>query len=601
MTAPPQLHRTEVEGVPAVWSDVPGPLRAGLVFRVGLADETLPRSGVTHLVEHLAIAALDDTTVGGGVELLGTSFDVWGGKERVVAALEALCAALADLPVGRLPTEARILTTEAASRGPGLEHLLLHLRYGARGPGLPALQELGLRGLDGEDVRSWASECFVRQNAALWLTGAPPGSLRLPLADGQGPRALADPEPAPRRRFPAEAPGLSGGVGVAAVAPTWGRADVTPALLAQTLEVAGHRRLRAERGLSYDVDGRARGIGRSSRHLRLIADCRDEHAATVRDELLGTWRDVADGRHVAEGRRSAMDLLERVRSEPEAQREMLKAGARWLLAGEQPYGYEEALERMRATDDAAVSALARRLLDDLLVVTPEGTPPRFDDPVVAAPPVDGRRHQLRRVPKHLMAGVELVVGDAGVSLVADDRADTVRFDEVAAAVGAPGGGLDLIGTDGTVLPLDPRDFRDGDEALAAIEARVPPDPRVPLDPRAAHVEAVATRQLKRRWAVGESLDLVWERLADDEEIRVLAEASRGVRGGVLAVTDRRVLWITKILEERVHAWPRDRIRRASGRDVGVAARLRLSLDGDDDVTLWISPRGRLRMILDELQ
>jgi hypothetical protein len=33
----------------------PGPLSAGLVFRVGQADETLAWSGITHMVEHLAL------------------------------------------------------------------------------------------------------------------------------------------------------------------------------------------------------------------------------------------------------------------------------------------------------------------------------------------------------------------------------------------------------------------------------------------------------------------------------------------------------------------------------------------------------------------
>lgn len=36
-----ELHETEVDGVPLVWSDVAGPLRAGLLFRVSQADERL--------------------------------------------------------------------------------------------------------------------------------------------------------------------------------------------------------------------------------------------------------------------------------------------------------------------------------------------------------------------------------------------------------------------------------------------------------------------------------------------------------------------------------------------------------------------------------
>lgn len=53
------LARCEVvDGVPVVFADVPGPQRAGLVFRVGWSDEQIPLRGATHLVEHLSLSAL---------------------------------------------------------------------------------------------------------------------------------------------------------------------------------------------------------------------------------------------------------------------------------------------------------------------------------------------------------------------------------------------------------------------------------------------------------------------------------------------------------------------------------------------------------------
>ncbi len=51
------VQKTEVDGVPTVWAPSEGELTAGLVFRVGRADETWARSGITHLVEHLALHA----------------------------------------------------------------------------------------------------------------------------------------------------------------------------------------------------------------------------------------------------------------------------------------------------------------------------------------------------------------------------------------------------------------------------------------------------------------------------------------------------------------------------------------------------------------
>ena len=35
-----QLHWTEVNGITTIWTEAPEPLRAGLMFRTGRADET---------------------------------------------------------------------------------------------------------------------------------------------------------------------------------------------------------------------------------------------------------------------------------------------------------------------------------------------------------------------------------------------------------------------------------------------------------------------------------------------------------------------------------------------------------------------------------
>ena len=50
--------RTEVDGVPVWFTDVPGPCMGGVLFRVGRQDETLSTHGITHAVEHLALGPL---------------------------------------------------------------------------------------------------------------------------------------------------------------------------------------------------------------------------------------------------------------------------------------------------------------------------------------------------------------------------------------------------------------------------------------------------------------------------------------------------------------------------------------------------------------
>jgi len=214
--------------------------------------------------------------------------------------------------------------------------------------------------------------------------------------------------------------------------------------------------------------------------------------------------------------------------------------------------------------------------------------------------VAGRRFRRSVAPGNAFAPATVIVGDTGVTLENDGDAATIRFADVVAAIARVGGGLDLVSSDGSMLRVDPADVRRGDEAVTAIRAALPPDVVVPLDPRARRLQDAVAQQFKRTWVVTPALEHAWPVLAWDEELVVLAEASRGVRGGVLIVTDRRVILATKLLGEQVQDWPRATIERASGRDVGLAARLRLHLTSGEEIPIWIGPRGRLARVLDEL-
>jgi len=54
-TTAPHVERSELNGIPCFWGMGPGPWGIGMVARVGIVDETLPRRGVTHLLEHSAV------------------------------------------------------------------------------------------------------------------------------------------------------------------------------------------------------------------------------------------------------------------------------------------------------------------------------------------------------------------------------------------------------------------------------------------------------------------------------------------------------------------------------------------------------------------
>src|SRR4029453_2623412 len=132
--------QTDVDGVPAVWVPSSGPMRAGLVFRVGRADETLVTGGITHVLEHLALH-----TVGAPYEhfngMTGATaamFVTQGSADELCAFFATVTAGLRDPSAERLATEKSIIRTEAQSRESGVTDLLTLWRYGPVGYGVSA-------------------------------------------------------------------------------------------------------------------------------------------------------------------------------------------------------------------------------------------------------------------------------------------------------------------------------------------------------------------------------------------------------------------------------------------------------------------------------
>src|SRR5439155_980562 len=115
-TAPGRLipYRVVVDGVPVFWLEVPAPLRAMLVFRVGQVDETLPTHGITHLVEHLAMYPLMQNLeaanrINARVEPFRTRFMASGTPEEIATFLADVTTSLTNLPLDRLENEKKVL------------------------------------------------------------------------------------------------------------------------------------------------------------------------------------------------------------------------------------------------------------------------------------------------------------------------------------------------------------------------------------------------------------------------------------------------------------------------------------------------------------
>ena len=170
------LHWTEVDQVATIWTDAPPPLQAGLLFRTGLADETLAIAGMTHLIEHLSLATMSDHSrlQNGFVGGVMTGFFTMGQPSDVSKFLLNICKALRSLPGDRLESEKQVLEAEDASRHYDLSSNLLTWRYGATGYGLLGLPQLGLKIITLEQLQNHAAQRFTSKNVVLWLTGPCP-------------------------------------------------------------------------------------------------------------------------------------------------------------------------------------------------------------------------------------------------------------------------------------------------------------------------------------------------------------------------------------------------------------------------------------------
>jgi hypothetical protein len=247
---PVPVHRANVSGVPVFSSPADGPVTATLSFRVGRIDERLTTSGITHLVEHLAIPSFADRSLdrSGRVEYVRTVFLAHGEPDEVAGFFASVCAGLDALPLERFETERRILESEATSAGgANVYAVLAGQRFGARGVGLVNWDEHGFDCIPPGDAAAWAAERFTAASAVAWTTGDP-DDLRLSLPEGS---SSFVPPPLERNEF--RAPGYfewgSGGIAFSALVPRTAASLAAVDLLQDRLLQV----LRFELGISYTV------------------------------------------------------------------------------------------------------------------------------------------------------------------------------------------------------------------------------------------------------------------------------------------------------------------------------------------------------------
>jgi hypothetical protein len=457
-----------VNGVPVLFAERPGPVSGGLLFRVGWSDEPLARAGITHLIEHLALHGRHDlsghhnATTGEWI----THFHATGTEAEVVAALSGTCAALRELPVGRIEMEKEILRTEAAGQSFGARDRLRLERYGARGPGLAGYAGFGLSAITPEDVLDWAGDWFVTANAVAWITSAAiPPSLDLRLPPGQR-------RPAPvwtdlLTDTPAYFRGNPGGVVLDAVVPR----SAAASLFAKVASRALFRSLREEGGYSYAAQCEYEPIGADSARITMYADALENAQAAATGGLVDVLAALRGGAIDANDLRASQEAARLALDDPFLGAAMLPGLAMNLLVGGE---YQDAADMQRESDAVTVAdlaAVAQAVWDDALVQIPEGA---LDWAGFTAVPTWSNAEITGRSFRSLdQAGGELVIGDEGVMMRDGGARISVRFGDCVALETWPDGARTLIGSDGFVVHIEPTMHEGLDlDTIARVDAAV---------------------------------------------------------------------------------------------------------------------------------
>jgi zinc protease len=477
VTTRPEPKRWIVSGVPVFQAEVPGRIRAALMFRVGHFDEALHMAGVTHLIEHLALSGLGEQPYeyNGSVDQTHTTFVVSGTAQQVADFFAHVTNALGALPLDRVATERRIIETEAAGHVRSSFRDSMRLRYGALGFGTVDYEQVGLMWLTPQAVAQWAAAHFTSGNATAWVAGPIIPSLGFALPPGG---RIAPPVPAPKR-LPFPVVVEDEGLGVTA-----SMVGTRSAALSAGLSILGYRgrqRIRYTEGLSYNVETAIQELDGRIVHALATTDSLPEHASKAGSALL----DVADvlsltGPDTAEIERVVAAIDEALSDSQTVIAEM-DGMARDELLGLPPRTFATSRQETAALQPGAVAAALKPALDSLILMIPAGTKsprPHFAPyPFMQAHPLPGTE-----VRSAYDTGEVFVVGPSGVSLCdSERRAYSIVWQEIAVGARWQDGTRLLIGRDGTHVMFRPPMWRNARLVMATIDGNTPPDRLVDVE------------------------------------------------------------------------------------------------------------------------
>lgn len=470
----PRMVRTEIDGVPTLWSPAPGPLTAALVFRIGRADERPVDGGITHLVEHLAMVPLGQPRYDHNAFVDGnrTVFFASGSPDEVTSFLEAVTKALHDLPLDRLPMEREVLRREGEGRERSIVDTHRHIRFGLDGHGLVGEPEFGLPTLEASRIDGWSKFAFTRGNAALWMTGEPPTTLRLHLADGdrRAPPALTRIPDVVLPSYLDDVPGFGFGF----LPPRRLGAGTFMSILHRRLR----QRLRLDQGLVYEVMASYEPLDADCAIGLIGTDCAPDQVDAVASVAFTELDALIHGQAADQELADELTDLERGLNDPTAVAGLLDMMVSDELLGMPPRSPEERYEEQARTSAADIGTRAAEARSSAILLgdidhRPEDFTPY---PMSSAHSVSGR--EVKPLLSVLGFGrrQRLTIGDDGVTLRASDGTlTTIRYADCVLLERAADDEIVLWDRDGDRIYIPAIFWRGGDAVLAEITAALPDD------------------------------------------------------------------------------------------------------------------------------
>ena len=478
------MQRIEIDGLPVFTADGPERVTAALMFGVGLRDETFATVGVTHLIEHLVMGTLPKSHLQSNalVDIDSTVFYATGRPDAVRAFVEAVCRAISDLPLDRMPLEIGVLQAENCAGSHSTVAALLGARYGLRGPGLTVTAGgAGPEFLTEAVVRDHLRRWFVRENAALvWHGPLPEGmSLRLP----SGPRPLR-PVPEPCHQpgpFWTQGP-VFDGAGLLLVGPP---RDPALTIAVRVLEERMGDIARHARGLSYSAGVEFVDSAPDRRDIALYVDAREGKAAEVARllweqywSLSGEGPTAEEIAHVVAGLEEELDgdVDEFVQGE-------LSAAARSQVQQVPFLSLRDVLEPWRAVTPEQAAAALCATRGTAIVAVPEGVElltaldtigKRFYCGIAPQLPTGAvfRPSALKRLGRSARR-MQLVIADVGLGHRDEDGDDHfIAWPDIEAVVPLEtGDGFVVVGRNMCTFPVVPELF--GKAPCQEVRVRIP--------------------------------------------------------------------------------------------------------------------------------